>query len=72
MLQRLGSKLVKHKGATLYEKLESLEEAVASLQGELKAAKILIDKMQEDTVRQNTEDLSGASVLSRPMLLPLL
>lgn len=53
MLQRLGSKLVKHKGVTLYEKLESLEGAVASLQGELKAARVLIDKMQEGAVRQN-------------------
>lgn len=56
MLQRLGSKLVKHKGATLYEKLESLEESIASLQGKLKAARALIDKMQEDAGRQNTEE----------------
>lgn len=57
MLQRLDSKLVKHKGATLYAKLESLEETIASLQGELKAARALIDKMKEDAVRQNTEEL---------------
>lgn len=56
MIQRLGSKLVNHKGVTLYEKLESLEEAVAGLQGELKAARALIDKMNEGAVRQNTEE----------------
>lgn len=58
MIQRLGSKLVKHKGATLYEKLESLEEAVASLQVALKAARGLINKMQEGAVHQNTEEHS--------------
>ena len=56
MLQRLCSKLVKHKGVTLYEKLESLEETIADLQRELKSAMALIDKMKEDTVHQNTEE----------------
>ncbi len=56
MLQQLSSKLVKHKGVTLYEKLDSLEGTIASLQGELKAAMILIDKVKEGTVHQNTEE----------------
>lgn len=38
MLQRLGSKLVKHKNSTLYEKLESLDEGATSIKEEVKTA----------------------------------
>ncbi len=60
MLQRLCSKLVKHKGVTLYEKLESLEGVIEGMQRELKAAITLVDKMKEDAVHQNIEESIGS------------
>lgn len=48
MLQRLGSKLVKHKGVTLYEKLEALDEGETSIKEEVKIISSKLTHLVED------------------------